>query len=97
MWMPRSRTEPLASIRSMSRSVAVAPAGTTNLERLCPVLRVGQPVGDQAGDGLLGRAEAGPAELRPAARPAAAAAEAGLARCAIAAPNRGAGHPPGRA
>ena len=43
-------------------------------------LRVGQPVGDQGRDGLLGRGQAGPAGFRPAARAAAAAANAGLAQ-----------------
>src|SRR5215470_6087090 len=43
-------------------------------------LRVGQPVGDQARDGLLGRGEAEPAGVRAAARAAAAAADAGLAQ-----------------
>jgi hypothetical protein len=41
MRMPRSRVEPLASIRSMSLSVAVAPAGSPNVERLCPVAMLG--------------------------------------------------------
>ena len=46
-------------------------------------LRVGQPVGDQARDGLLGRREAEPAGLRPAARSAATAADAGFAQARL--------------
>jgi hypothetical protein len=56
------------------------PAGN---EQAIADLRVGQPVGDQARDGLLGRREAEPAGLRPAARSAAAAADAGFAQARL--------------
>jgi hypothetical protein len=68
------------------------------------------PIGDQAGDGLLGRRQAGPAERQPSARPAPGEAQPGRAHCpgpgtrartpgppAPALPARQASRPPGLA
>ena len=46
-------------------------------------LRVGQPLGDQGGDGLLGRGETAPAGLGPVAMTAATAAYARLAQLCL--------------
>jgi hypothetical protein len=56
---------------------------TVRREMYCrsPICGLVSPVGDQAGDGLLGRGHAGPAETRPSARPAPAAAQPGRAQC----------------
>ena len=55
--------------------------GTTRYVQPLADLGIGQSLGDQAGDRVLGGGEAGPADLRTAACPAPAAPDARLAQC----------------